>query len=129
MLEVTEEHDGNEDAAEVTLVEFVGHIHADLTVGANVAAAVPLLATGLGGCPADTPVEPPDASAPDVIVAPESGTWRDVATSQASAFLAVSGASRSDVYVVGADKGAGPAVYHFDGAAWTTFLAPASRCF
>lgn len=82
-------------------------------------AAVPLLATGLGGCP-DTPSEPPpDATPPDVIVVPESGAWRDVATSLPSAFLAVSGTSRRDIYVVGADKGAGPAVYHFDGAAWT----------
>ncbi|HQY63073.1 MAG TPA: hypothetical protein PK141_16855, partial [Polyangiaceae bacterium] len=80
--------------------------------------ALPLLAAGLGGCP-DTPTEPQPDAAPDVVVVPATGAWRDVATSLPSALLAVSGTSRSDVYVVGADKGAGPAVHHFDGTAWT----------
>lgn len=95
-------------------------LRAKLTWSARLAAlaTIPLFATGLGGCP-DTPSEPSPDAAPDVIVVPETGAWRDVAMGLPSALLAVSGTSRSDVFVVGADKGSGPAVYHFDGAAWT----------
>lgn len=42
LLEVTDEEEGDEDAANVTLAETVGHIHADLTIGANLAAAAAL---------------------------------------------------------------------------------------
>lgn len=84
-------------------------------------ALLPLMITGLAGCPDDPEVvvAPPDGSTPDVIVPPVSTkAWHDVASALPEALLSVSGTSQSDVYVVGADKGAGPSVYHFDGSAW-----------
>jgi hypothetical protein len=46
--------------------------------------------------------------------------WATVATELPSALLAVSGTSPTDVWTVGADKGQGPLVLHFDGTAWET---------
>lgn len=45
-------------------------------------------------------------------------TWQLLASELPSALLSVSGRSASDVYAVGADKGHGPLVLHFDGTAW-----------
>ena len=42
-----------------------------------------------------------------------------MAESRPEALLSVSGRSRSDVWAVGADRGRGPAVLHYDGTAWT----------
>ncbi|MCA9516792.1 MAG: vanadium-dependent haloperoxidase [Myxococcales bacterium] len=62
----------------------------------------------LTGCP------DPDDPAPD-----EARSWSLVATDLPAALLAVGGVAEDDVWAVGADKGAGPLVLHFDGAAWT----------
>jgi hypothetical protein len=62
---------------------------------------VVLLSVWLAGCPD----EPED--------------WQLVASQWPEALLAVSGRSHQDVYAVGADKGRGPAVLHFDGERWT----------
>ena len=51
-------------------------------------------------------------------VPPESVPWTSVAQSRPEALLAVSGRSSSDVWAVGADRGRGPAVLHYDGTAW-----------
>ncbi len=82
----------------------------------------PLIAASLAGCPSTpTPVEPQaDGSVPDVILEPETRAWHDVAANLPEALLAVSGTSRKEVFVVGADKGAGPAVVRFDGTTWTS---------
>ncbi len=47
--------------------------------------------------------------------------WQLLASELPSALLSVSGRSPNDVYAVGADKGQGPLVLHFDGKAWTEF--------
>lgn len=60
-----------------------------------------LVALPLGGCEEE---EPP--------------AWRLVATQRPEAFLSVSGRSARDVYVVGADKGRGPVVLHYNGQGW-----------
>ncbi len=44
--------------------------------------------------------------------------WQLLASELPSALLSVSGRSASDVFAVGADKGHGPLVLHFDGKAW-----------
>ncbi|MEO8797857.1 MAG: hypothetical protein ABI551_08230, partial [Polyangiaceae bacterium] len=45
--------------------------------------------------------------------------WQLLASELPSALLSVSARSAHDVFVVGADKGAGPFVLHFDGAKWS----------
>ncbi len=45
--------------------------------------------------------------------------WSLVASELPSALLAVGGTAADDVWAVGADKGQGQLVLHFDGAAWT----------
>ena len=62
----------------------------------------------LTGCP-DTPPEPPPS---------EPLSWATVASARPEALLSISGRSASDVWAVGADRGRGPAVLHFDGSAW-----------
>ena len=58
-----------------------------------------------------------DASAPDAAsAAPRQ--WQLLASELPSALLSVSGRSASDIFAVGADKGHGPLVLHFDGKAW-----------
>lgn len=44
--------------------------------------------------------------------------WQLLASELPSALLSVSGRSPRDVYAVGADKGQGPLVLHFDGTRW-----------
>ncbi|MBP6832170.1 MAG: vanadium-dependent haloperoxidase [Deltaproteobacteria bacterium] len=65
------------------------------------AALIPLLS----GCPDDPP-------------GPVSRAWQAVATELPEAALSVTGTSARDVWVVGADKGSGPLVLHYDGARW-----------
>ncbi len=54
---------------------------------------------------------------------PETGepaeTWTLLADGHDSAFLSVWGSGVDDVWTVGADAGSGPAVAHYDGAAWS----------
>lgn len=47
-------------------------------------------------------------------------SWTRITEDNASAFLSVTGSAADDIYAVGADAGAGPAVVHYDGSAWTT---------
>jgi hypothetical protein len=51
---------------------------------------------------------------------PEAPTppWQILASEMPNALLSVSGRSASDVWAVGADKGSGPLVLHFDGKGW-----------
>ena len=67
-----------------------------------------LLGALLTGCPDEPEPEPQ----------PEPIPWATVAEARPEALLAVSGRSRSDVWAVGADRGRGPTVLHFDGTAW-----------
>jgi hypothetical protein len=67
-----------------------------------------LAATAPVACTKPAPPEPPKAPA-----------WQLLAHDLPSALLSVSGRSASDVYAVGADKGSGPLVLHFDGKAWS----------
>jgi len=53
-------------------------------------------------------------------VAPQAREWQILASELPSALLSVSGRSPDDIYAVGADKGHGPLVLHFDGRAWTS---------
>jgi hypothetical protein len=64
------------------------------------------LAASLAACGEDPPKEP---------VAQK---WQLLGADRPEAMLSVVGTSTSDVWVVGADKGAGPVVLHWDGAAW-----------
>jgi hypothetical protein len=57
------------------------------------------------------------------LAAPE---WQLLASELPSALLSVSGRSPADVFAVGADKGRGPLVLHFDGKAWSR-LATGTR--
>ncbi len=45
--------------------------------------------------------------------------WQLLASELPAAMLSVSGRSPNDIYAVGADKGHGPLVLHFDGKAWS----------
>ena len=47
------------------------------------------------------------------------GRWSIVGQRLPEAMLSITGRSASDVWTVGADKGQGPAVLHYDGASWT----------
>ncbi len=53
------------------------------------------------------------------VEAPVAPAWALVAAGLPSALMSIDGASPSDIYAVGADKGDGPLVLHFDGTAWT----------
>ncbi|MFI5297054.1 MAG: vanadium-dependent haloperoxidase [Polyangiales bacterium] len=65
-----------------------------------------LTALTLGGCH-KTPAPAPPAL-----------EWQILASELPTALLSVSGRSASDVFAVGADKGHGPMVLHFDGTKW-----------
>jgi hypothetical protein len=49
---------------------------------------------------------------------PAKPAWQLLASELPEALLSVSGRSASDMFAVGADKGAGPLVLHFDGKKW-----------
>lgn len=70
-------------------------------------ALAPLLV--LAGCSAD---------AGETGDTPVSDAWTLLAEDHPAALLSVSGTAVDDVWVVGADAGAGPAVLRYDGAAW-----------
>jgi hypothetical protein len=55
---------------------------------------------------------------PKRLEAPEPPAWELVAVGLPSALMSIDGASASDIYAVGADKGDGPLVLHFNGSAW-----------
>ncbi|MDP2313889.1 MAG: hypothetical protein Q8P41_13360 [Pseudomonadota bacterium] len=61
-----------------------------------------------------------DKGADDTGETGPAAAWTIVAEDQPAAFLSVWGSSAEDVWVVGADAGSGPAVLHYDGAAWTS---------
>ena len=71
-----------------------------------------LAATGAGSfvlaCRAPSP---PPAEKPE---------WQLLASDLPAALLSVSGRSPDDMVAVGADKGQGPLVVHFDGKGWST---------
>src|SRR5690349_2655807 len=46
-------------------------------------------------------------------------TWSTVASGLRESILSIDGTSPTDVWAVGADRGEGPLVLHYDGAAWT----------
>ncbi len=62
-----------------------------------------LSAAGLTGCPGPTPTE---------------GEWSIVAERLPEALLSIGGRSATDVWAVGADRGRGPIVLHYDGTRW-----------
>ncbi|HEY8375215.1 MAG TPA: hypothetical protein VIK91_01950 [Nannocystis sp.] len=64
----------------------------------------------LAGCP-----QPPSGS---------DATWEIVHKGLPGALMSVWGSGPDDVWVVGADAGSGPAIMHWDGAAWTDLDAP-----
>ncbi len=79
------------------------------TVRALALAAFALAGGGsLGSC---TRGQPPPAAA-------RTREWQLLASELPSALLSVSGRSPRDIYAVGADKGQGPLVLHFDGTRW-----------
>lgn len=51
-------------------------------------------------------------------MAPKARQWQLLASELPSALLSVAGRSAKDIYAVGADKGRGPLVLHFDGTRW-----------
>ena len=58
-----------------------------------------------------------DAPAPAPATSP---AWQLLASELPEALLSISARSARDVYAVGADKGSGPLVLHYDGARWST---------
>ncbi|AKU92392.1 vanadium-dependent haloperoxidase [Vulgatibacter incomptus] len=72
------------------------------------AGIVLVFAASLAACGGDSPGGP-HADEP----------WQLVARDGAEALLAVGGRSSTDVFAVGADRGRGPLVLHYDGAAWS----------
>jgi hypothetical protein len=52
--------------------------------------------------------------------ASQAASWQALATELPSALLSVAGRGPDDVFAVGADKGSGPLVLHFDGKGWKT---------
>jgi hypothetical protein len=60
-----------------------------------------------------------DCHKPAPVAQPAPRAWQLLASELPSALLSVSGRSASDVYAVGADKGNGPLVLHFDGKGWS----------
>jgi uncharacterized protein DUF6851 len=85
---------------------------ARLTLGA-LAASVAAIA--LVGCHKPSPSPPPATR-----------EWQLLASELPSALLSVGGRSSKDIYAVGADKGQGPLVLHFDGTKWTELHPPST---
>jgi len=75
---------------------------------AAVASTTIALAASLASC---SKAQPPAATAKE-------REWQLLASELPSALLSVSGRSARDIYAVGADKGQGPLVLHFDGLRW-----------
>ncbi len=70
--------------------------------------SVLLLGTLVAGCHTSPPAD-----------APKQPEWQLLAGGLASALLSVSARSPDDVFAVGADKGRGPLVLHYDGKTWS----------
>ncbi|QSQ21355.1 vanadium-dependent haloperoxidase [Pyxidicoccus parkwayensis] len=68
-----------------------------------------MLGALLTGCPDNPEPEP----------TPQPLAWATVTQVRPEALLGISGRSAKDVWAVGADRGRGPEVLHFDGTAWT----------
>jgi len=68
-------------------------------------------------CGGDAPIAP-GTDLPRPVDDAAADGLRTVASDEPTAFLSVGGTASDDVWVVGADKGAGPAVVHFDGTRW-----------
>lgn len=71
------------------------------------AAAVALTAASVLSCSKSAPAS-----------APKTPQWQLLASELPAALLSVAGRSPKDIYAVGADKGRGPLVLHFDGVRW-----------
>ena len=72
----------------------------------SITVLLPLLGALLTGCQGDLPPPPPEPQ------------WSIVARERSEALMAITGRSRSDVWAVGADRGQGPLVLHYDGTQW-----------
>jgi hypothetical protein len=70
-----------------------------------------LLTLALCSCHRSPPPEPADTPSP-------TDDWQLLGIGFPSALMSVSGRSSKDIYAVGADKGSGPLVLHYDGATW-----------
>ncbi len=95
-------------------------------------AAIAILAIACGGSAKDTldsapvgtgetdtqPVEETDTE--DTV---DGGDWTILSEARPGALLALWGATADDLWVVGADGGAGPELLHLDGGAWTAIDA------
>src|SRR5579883_76551 len=79
------------------------------SLAAPLVATFAAVATWSVGCRSSATPPPQAAAAPQ---------WQLLASELPSALLSVSGRSPDDVYAVGADKGQGPLVLHFDGTRW-----------
>ncbi|MCU0685967.1 MAG: hypothetical protein MUF34_27605 [Polyangiaceae bacterium] len=84
------------------------------------AALVALVGAGCGDGESAAPLllPTPGPVTPGRVPPPARASWHVVARDEAGALLSVGGTSERDVWAVGADKGAGPSVLHFDGASW-----------
>ena len=90
---------------------------ARLTVAARLPLAAMLSAlplAGLAGC-----TQGKDSAATDDTGATSGAAWQAIGTGLPSAVLSVGGTAADDVWMVGADNGAGPYVLRWDGAAWS----------
>ena len=65
------------------------------------------------GCPTEEPDPPQPPPTP-----PPSDAWQVALDAPAAALFSVHGTSNEDVWMVGADDGAGPLVVRFDGTSW-----------
>jgi hypothetical protein len=79
------------------------------------ALAASVAAIALVGCRKPSPSPPPVTR-----------EWQLLASELPSALLSVSGRSSKDIFAVGADKGQGPLVLHFDGTKWTELHPPST---
>jgi hypothetical protein len=75
------------------------------------ALALVLAAVVITGCHSHPPPAPGETTSP---------SWQLLASELPEALLSISARSPRDVYAVGADKGAGPLVLHYDGTHWST---------
>lgn len=84
-----------------------------LNVKGGIVSASILGLAAITGCPAPEPQSP-------------QADWNVVLSGLPGGLLSVSGTASDDVYVVGADSGDGPSIYHYDGTAWTKLNTAAS---
>ncbi|HSY20487.1 MAG TPA: vanadium-dependent haloperoxidase [Polyangiaceae bacterium] len=82
-----------------------------LAIGCTAVATAALAIAGMGNGGCRRP-------APEATPAPPG--WQILASELPSALLSVAGTGPGDIYAVGADKGRGPLVLHYDGARWSS---------